>query len=49
MVNFWDLTPCRLVDDTNILQEHTASIFRAKEGGSMFLQNVDTHLQVYMT
>jgi hypothetical protein len=34
--------------DTIVLEEHTASIFRAEHGGSMFLWNADTHLHVHM-
>jgi hypothetical protein len=34
--------------DTNILEKHTISIFRAEDGDSMFLWNVGTSLWVHM-
>jgi hypothetical protein len=34
--------------DTNVLEEHISSIFRAKDGCSMFLRNVGICLQVHM-
>jgi hypothetical protein len=33
--------------DTNVSGEHTASIFRAEDVGSVFLRNIDTHLQIH--
>jgi hypothetical protein len=31
--------------DTNVSEEHSLSIFRAEDGGSMFLRNVGVYLQ----
>jgi hypothetical protein len=45
---FWILTPCGLAGrySTNILQEHTASIFSPEDEDNMFLQNNRIYLQV---
>jgi hypothetical protein len=42
---FWIECLVDFLIDTNVLEERTASIFRAEDGGSMFLQN-DVCLQV---
>lgn len=39
MLFFWDVMPWGLQVDTNILEEYTFLIFRAEEGGRMFLKN----------
>jgi hypothetical protein len=48
MLVFWVVMPCGLVGRYNLLDEHTASIFRTEYGGSMPLQNVGNYLQVHM-
>lgn len=45
---FWDMTPSSLGDVYWHFGECTASIFRAKVGGSTFLLNARTHLPHYM-
>lgn len=42
----WVKTPSSWVD-TKILEEHAAPIFYPVDGGSMFLQNFENHLQDY--
>jgi hypothetical protein len=43
VVVFWVMTLDILVGVTSILEQHTASIFREENGGSVFLQNIGTH------
>jgi hypothetical protein len=40
MLIFWVVTPSDLHVDTNVSEEHTASIFKAKNVGNILLQNV---------
>jgi hypothetical protein len=47
---FWSYGLQHHVDfyaDTNFLEEHTASIFNPKDGGSILLQNVGIWLQMH--
>jgi hypothetical protein len=50
MVIFLFVTPCGLACGHQHLEEHTAFIFSldgfSEDGGNMFLQNLNTHLQV---
>jgi hypothetical protein len=46
VVALWVVT-CNLVDGINVSEERIAPIFRAEDGGSMFLRNVGNHLQDY--
>jgi hypothetical protein len=48
MLVFWVATPCGLVVDINVLQEHTASIFNPEDGASMSLGNIYIYLQIHM-
>jgi hypothetical protein len=34
-----------MLTNTDVSEEHSASIFNPEEGGSMFLQNIYIHLQ----
>jgi hypothetical protein len=45
---FWDMTPSSLGDVYWHFGEYTASIFRPKCGGSIFLLNVCTYLPHYL-
>jgi hypothetical protein len=44
MLVFWVVTPCGLQGTvhTNVSELHTVYIFRAENGGSVFLRNVGT-------
>jgi hypothetical protein len=46
-VVFWFMAPRSLVVGTNVSEERIASIFRVEVGGSIFLEDVDTHLPDY--
>jgi hypothetical protein len=45
MFVFWVVTPCELVVHTSVSQEHTLSIFGAKDGNCPFPRNVRIYLQ----
>jgi hypothetical protein len=45
---FWEVIPYGLVGGSNILEEHTVSVFGFENGASMFLQHVGIHLKVHM-
>jgi hypothetical protein len=45
---FWVMTLDILVGVTSILEQHTASIFREENGGSVFLQNIGNHMPSYI-
>jgi hypothetical protein len=40
MFVFWVVTQCEFVIDTNVSEEHVASISNPEDGGSMFLQKL---------
>jgi hypothetical protein len=46
-VVIWFMMSCSLVT-INVSEEHTVSIFRVDDGGSMFPQNINNHLLRYM-
>jgi hypothetical protein len=48
-VLFWVVQTCNILAVYIISEEHTASIFMAEDGGSVFLRNVDVHPEYYMT
>lgn len=47
VVAFWVMTLDILVGITSILEQHTASIFREEDGGSVFFQNIGSHMPGY--
>jgi hypothetical protein len=44
---FWDEKPCTM-GVINVSEEHTASVFRVEDGGSMLLRNIGNNLTKYM-
>jgi hypothetical protein len=43
-VFFWHVSRADLWVDTNVSEENTASIFKAEDGGNMFLRNAGIYL-----
>jgi hypothetical protein len=49
MLIIWVVPPCGFVVKTNVSEEHTATSFRAKYGGRMFVRKVGIYPQVHTT